>query len=794
LVLPIPALGGCARLDSKIEALDAANGADERRILHMALDELVERSVYLPGETAHVTAYLENSTAAPQSVSVDLTAAGAVDGKHAEQKADVQLAPFEKKNVVLTIDAAATAAEQPWKVLLEVSQNGSVISRDRRSFTVAQPRGAITDVLEATKQGRGAGGYMWQMTPHALAIEHRRGTDAMPIPGPWWAAVRFGGDGNWLVAEGTEYDSQAGLLWGPFFDQGRGEVINSFGWFPNGQSFRQWWAPYAVRELARAYGDQSVVFALSDWWQYDAGYPDNNYATFEMFNNWLVAHKGQTIAGKLIDGQPIVTSTLAAMEQKIRTDYQALFNYFVAEGLAHSAAFTGQQLEASAPGTVQEGQGAYAGRLPATEGGVNLATDWAHYESLAILDADNHYFAGIYQYALESETFRALGINNGLITRWEVPMDYHAVKDTPASLIPMDASFWENRLLDSRWQVIGDDQGEFQRVLNLTHDEYLSDGQFGLVRSGTAAIGNGMLPAHWRINDKLSNLAMTIGVAKPRSPLLVVGESDVDWGVYYGMLGKFRDAGLNLGGAVSISELAKLKPEDVPGLVWMPANQVSGPLLAAVQEKVEAGVPLLIIGKVPASEQIDWAKWLGVQEQDDMPPDPATQEVDAAWRKLPIARGVDQDFRGRMPYSSFTAVAGGMQPVVQRSGRLVVGMINQPKKNVVFYGLLYPLYVQDDAAVRQLAVKVFKQMQKPAVEFDDQTGGYAFEGLDGALYAVVENRQSFATQARLQINSPAGVAAALLTGEKLALTPNAGGAEVVVPLQADGAAVVVIRH
>ena len=70
-------------------------------------------------------------------------------------------------------------------------------------------------------------------------------------------------------------------------------------------------------------------------------------------------------------------------------------------------------------------------------------------------------------------------------------------------MVPMDASFWQNRLLDSRWQVIGDDKGEFARVLNLTHDETMG-GASGLMAGGSVAIGAGMLPAHWQINDKLS--------------------------------------------------------------------------------------------------------------------------------------------------------------------------------------------------------------------------------------------------------------------------------------------------
>jgi hypothetical protein len=260
------------------------------------------------------------------------------------------------------------------------------------------------------------------------------------------------------------------------------------------------------------------------------------------------------------------------------------------------------------------------------------------------------------------------------------------------------------------------------------------------------------------------------------------------------MLGKFRDAGLTLGGAVSIAELAKLKPEDIPGLVWMPSAQVSGPLLAAVQEKVEAGVPLLIIGNIPASEQSDWSKWLGVQAQDDAPDGPPTQQVAPAWQKFSAARGVDQDFKDPMPVSSYVAQPGGLQPVVQRSGRLVVGVDDQPQKKVVFYGLLYPLHIQGDAAVRRLAVDAFQGMQKRAVAFDDQTGGYAFAGLDGATYVVMENRQSFATQAHLEINSPVTSAANLLTGESLAAIPKGAGTEIAVPLQADGATVIVVRN
>ena len=33
-----------------------------------------------------------------------------------------------------------------------------------------------------------------------------------------------------------------------------------------------------------------------------------------------------------------------------------------------------------------------------------------------------------------------------------------------------------------------------------------------------------------------------------------------------------------------------------------------------------------------------------------------------------------------------------MQPIIQRSGRLVVGVSDQPQKKVVFYGLNYPLF------------------------------------------------------------------------------------------------------
>lgn len=409
----------------------------------------------------------------------------------------------------------------------------------------------------------------------------------------------------------------------------------------------------------------------------------------------------------------------------------------------------------------------------------------------------------MYQYALESATFRALGVHNGLITGWESPQAYHAVKDTPASMMPMDASFWENRLLDSRWQVIGDDQGEFQRVLNLTHSERMADIQFSLVGSGNTGIGSGMLPAHWRVNDKLSNLAMTIAVDKPLSPLLLVGESDADWGTYYGTLGKFRDAGLNLGGAISISELDKLKPEDIPGLVWMPASHVDATLLGEVQKKVEAGVPLLIIGKIPAADGLDWFKWLGVgHPRDDSSADPTTpetplppqlQQVDASWQQADAAQGLNQTLIGRMGDGPFPPGNGDMQTIVQRPGSLVLGMTNQPGKKVVFYGLTYPLFVQDDAAVRRLAVEAFDRLRQPTVVFDDESGGYAFKSLDGATYIVVENHESSPRQAHIKVNVPIGTAASLLSGEKLAVATATGGGDVTVPLQADGADVVVMR-
>jgi hypothetical protein len=225
----------------------------------------------------------------------------------------------------------------------------------------------------------------------------------------------------------------------------------------------------------------------------------------------------------------------------------------------------------------------------------------------------------------------------------------------------------------------------------------------------------------------------------------------------------------------------------------MPASQVSAPLLAEVQKKVEAGVPLLIIGKIPASEGPDWFKWLGVDAQADPPADPDTQQVDPTWQNAIATRGMDQTFKMPMPASFYSAKAGGLQPVVQRAGRLVVGIVDEPKKRIVFHGMLYPLFTQDDPAVRQVAVEAFNRMLKRVVVFDDQTGGYAFQGLDGALYAVVENRESRPTQAHLKVTSPVGTAANLLTGERFSVSAKADGNEIVVPLQADGAGVVVIR-
>jgi hypothetical protein len=145
---------------------------------------------------------------------------------------------------------------------------------------------------------------MWQLTPHALQIEQRTGYDALPVidGSEWWARVRHGADGNWQVANGIHRGfgdgDQGDFLWDAFYDQSRGEIEDSDGWFPNGEAVREWWAPSAMREIYRRNGRRSVVFQLSDWWQYDSFAPKWSFATAEHFNQFLAHNAGKIIAGK----------------------------------------------------------------------------------------------------------------------------------------------------------------------------------------------------------------------------------------------------------------------------------------------------------------------------------------------------------------------------------------------------------------------------------------------------------------------------------------------------------------
>ncbi|HUU34659.1 MAG TPA: hypothetical protein VMW48_11390, partial [Vicinamibacterales bacterium] len=512
-VEPNPGASVVLRPDEKLARLNAQTGSLARRVLHESIDQLPDSFVYLPGEPVTIRALMENNSSELCKASLNVEAVPAFSGKPVKKTVTRMILPFLQTVETIRIEPEQTKTEQPWSVTAELKIDGQPTPcRSTMSFVVAKPRGEIADFAKVTAQGHGAGGYMWQMSPHAWPMEHRAGTDAMhpETPGPWWLRCRESSDGNWIIAQGVHREDQGGLLWGAFYDQYRGEVVDSYGWFPNGQNFREWWAPYAMREVLRRNGRRPCIFALSDWWQYDAGYPEDHYATLQMFNEWLVANKGKRIAGTLLDGRPIQAGTMSEMRRTIADRYQHVFDFFIAQGLADCARFTGDQLEATAPGTTQMGQGCYAHRLPGTRGGSGIGPLWASYETTGILDADNHPFAGDWQYALESVAFRAIGVNNFLQTHWETPMRYHRVNDVGRHFVPLSPAQWRRRLLDSRWQTIADDDGRFQRVFNVTHSERL-DGECELVEDGgKTRIGGGRLPYHWWIKDRLAALAMTI--------------------------------------------------------------------------------------------------------------------------------------------------------------------------------------------------------------------------------------------------------------------------------------------
>ncbi len=770
-----PAVRAAVRLPAKIAELDAGNAAVSKRVLHRTIDQVRERYVFTPGEAVEAAVWLRNETPRPRAVTATVRAVPALAGEAVARTFELTVPAFAVRRLALTVPADRTAVEQPWRVMVESSAAGEP-SRDARTFVVARPRGAIRDLDAALHQHRRAGGYMWFMSRHTHSVEHHLGTDARPNPDgrQWWNRVRYAGDGNWLVAQGVHREDQGPLQWGPFDPQLRGEVMDSYGWFPNGMGVRQWWAPLGVREIWARHGRRSVVFAMSDWWQYDAAYPPKHYATIGMFNRWLAAHAGQTVAGERVDGEPIRAATLAEAGREIDRRHPSAWRYFLAEGMSRCAKFTDVKLNRAAPGTVQRGQGTFAHRLPAAIGGARLGPRWASAEPLGTLDADNHPIAGIWQYALEGVTFRALAMVNGLITGWERPQRYHYVNEAAVQMLPLGSGAWRKRLLDSRWQAIANRRGRFERVLNLTHSEYVGDHLNAMMKAERHSIGGGVLPHHWWINDRLAALAMTVAPDAPREPLLVVGESELGWGHYYGMLGAFRDAGLTVGGGVSIAELAGLPAERVPAMVWAPAERVEGTLLQAVVDKLRAGVPLLLIGHVPepVGGGPDLRAMLGVRREADAPGGDMRQRVAEAIRDWPEALGVGHvPPRARLDGLHYLADDdAAIEPLVTRQGRLAVARSTRPELPVVLHGPVHSQHQQDDPALRRIAVRALREAAVPAVRWPAGTTGYAFDDAAGRRCVVVQNVTARALDAELLVDVPGGgaaLAADLLSGRRI---------------------------
>ncbi len=804
VIAPNLAVAVAIRTGSDLHALDAATAPFAKRILNESIDQLVQRSIYLPGQTVTLHLFATSNRPRKTPVSVEVKAVGGLTGQTVERDFQWTLSPWAQKRIRIHLGPDCTRVQQPWRVAVTASAGAKVLSRDGLSFVVAMPQGQVRDRMVAECQGRGAGGYMWSMPPNAHALEHIYGTDALPAKGggPWWTRVRYGGDGNWLIAEGIHRGAgngdQTGLLWGPFYEQYRGEIMDSYGWFPNGESIRQWWAPYGVRQIARLWGRKSVVFAMSDWWQYDAGYPEDSYTTMQMFNAWLEAHKGQVIAGQRLDGQPVIRPTLSGMIRAVQKQYPNVYRYFVVQGLADDAAYTNAKLDAVAPGTIQSGQAAYADWLPDTVGGAALAGKWAAALAINIVDADNHPFAGDWQYALETESLRALGPSGSLDNSWERPQLYHAVRQAVVNNLPLDPAEWQRRQLDSRWQVIANAKGDFKRVLNLTCDEYMASPHGGLLpRYPGAHIGHGALPDHWRINNRLDRLEMTIGVKQPLSPLLVVGDNGLNWVRYYRMLGKLRSAGLPLGGAVSIANLNALDPRQVPGLVWLAGQTVDAASLKAVMRLVSKGVPLLLVGQVPQKAgRINLRQWLGVFYVATPPHGPLQQ------RFYPTAgvRGRDlADMAGAggfMPPSHYIlSKSGPLKPVVTRQGRLVVGVYHKGPMKLVFATPVGRRVSQSDPAVLRAAVQAYEALRNPTVQWPGTATGYAFKGYDGYTYIVVQNLRSRSSNVHLRVHEASNVkwhAADLLTGARITVTTKHHALVLQVHLTAVGATVVVL--
>jgi len=806
-IVPIqPEVTLALRTVPKYDRLNEHTGPYLNRLLHWAADELAEGQVYLPDEPVAMDVRLATLDSEARGVlTVEMIGPGG------ERKAVLEkvVAMPPRSRVRFALDPSAIpAGEGAYRLVAHFKHDdrGDRQASAAKAINRVSPRGDFHDRREIYRQDRTAGGYMWMMHPHAYTVEHRVGYDARPVPGgsEWWCFVRQAGDGNWSVANGVHRaennGDHLGLMWGPFYDQERGEVMDSFGWFPNGMAVREWWWPSAMREVYRRHGRRSVRFDLSDWWQYDSGAPIHSYNTLEQFNRWLIHHQGQTVAGVPIKGGPVVAGTMEDYYTELRRmGLPGAFDYWLSEQMLEQAIFTGTRINDVAPGSAQSGQGGYSHRLPGVTGGAALGPEWSKWEVIGILDADNHSFAQDWQYAIEGINFRSLGTSAELFNHWERPMRYHYVCGVPSTCLPLNTSSWRRRQLDSRWTLVAQPGGGFAPAINVTHGENRLDISYdGLMHANSANIGSGMLPAHWRVNDRLSTLCTTIGAGRPRSPLLLVGESDLDWTRYFGTIGKFRDAGLPLGGGVNVSLLDAMDAADIPGLVWLPGDRVDANVLAAVGRKLRAGVPVLMIGKIPApigaadNDPFDPAAVYGLKRATAAPAD-GRQWLSDEVKDWSAVRGAGDSVAGvNRAVSAWTVSDGApmppMQPLAMRGGRLAVGRIDKADHKAVVTPLMYALGDRDDAQLRALAVEAFLALcgDRLPLRFPEGSTGYVFDGLDGATYVVLQNLQN--RPAVFELSPPAGRTGApedVLNGRVLSPAPKG----VAVPLDPHDATV-----
>ena len=92
-----------------------------------------------------------------------------------------------------------------------------------------------------------------------------------------------------------------------------------------------------------------------------------------------------------------------------------------------------------------------------------------------------------------------------------------------------------------------------------------------------------------------------------------------------------------------------------------------------------------------------------------------------------------------------------MKALVERAGRVVLGVDSADGRRVVFYSAT-PRPEQRDPAVQQMAVRALDGLSKPAVSFPAGTSGYAFDGQDGCIYMVLLNQQMRATDRAIRVN------------------------------------------